>query len=167
MPPRRTWLTFLAILAVNYLVMRPLFPGPDEAITVPYTAFKEEVAKGNVEQIYSRGASIEGRFAKPVTWPPPSGSDATRSSGRDPPPPLRSQPEPRTADTFKTTLLAFVDPGLEQFLSDNEVEISAVPIQGGSPWATLLYGFGPAILLIGFTSGSIDARSKAAVWPAV
>ena len=46
---------------------------------------------------------------------------------------------------------AFVDPGLEQLLIDNGVEISAVPIRtGGSPLATLLFGFGPALLLIGF-----------------
>jgi cell division protease FtsH len=40
---------------------------------------------------------------------------------------------------------------LEAFLIDNKVEISAEPIQeGGSPWVTLLFGFGPALLLIGF-----------------
>ena len=33
---------------------------------------------------------------------------------------------------------------------DNKVEISAVPIQSGSGWATLLFGFGPAILIIAF-----------------
>jgi cell division protease FtsH len=31
------------------------------------------------------------------------------------------------------------------------VEISAKPIQeGGIPWVTLLFGFGPALLIIGF-----------------
>ena len=33
---------------------------------------------------------------------------------------------------------------------DHKVEISAVPIREGSGWATLLFGFGPAILLIAF-----------------
>src|SRR5262249_53958362 len=37
-----------------------------------------------------------------------------------------------------------------QFLIAHGVEISAVPIQSNSPWSTLIYGFGPAILLIGF-----------------
>src|SRR5262249_20674928 len=32
----------------------------------------------------------------------------------------------------------------------HNVEISAVPIQQGSAWSTLLFGFGPAILLIAF-----------------
>ena len=43
---------------------------------------------------------------------------------------------------FTTTLPSFVDPGLEAFLIDHKVEISAEPIQaGGSPWATLIFGF--------------------------
>src|SRR5690606_4897485 len=58
---------------------------------------------------------------------------------------------PRTSTTFSTTLPTFVDPGLEALLIDNGVEISAEPIQeGGSAWSLLIFGFGPAILLIGF-----------------
>src|SRR5207248_3158084 len=56
----------------------------------------------------------------------------------------------RTSKTFTTTLPAFVDPGLESFLIGRKVEISAIPIQSGSPWATFLFGFGPAILIIVF-----------------
>jgi cell division protease FtsH len=66
MPPRRTWLTFAIILLVNYVVMSVLYPSTDTSITVPYTTFKDEVAKANVKSIYSTGASIEGRFVKPV-----------------------------------------------------------------------------------------------------
>src|SRR6185437_3757306 len=45
----------------------------------------------------------------------------------------------------------FVDPGLEKLLIDIKVEISAQPIQeGGSSWTTFLFGFGPALLIIGF-----------------
>ncbi len=149
-PTSRTWLTFLAILALNYLLMRWLLPAPDEAVTIPYTAFKEQVAAGNVEAIYSKGASIEGRFEKPVTWPPPGKEDAASKARREAPLGGFASDGPRTADTFMTTLPAFVDPGLEQFLIDRKVEISAIPIQSGSPWATLLFGFGPAILIIAF-----------------
>jgi len=50
-----------------------------------------------------------------------------------------------------TTLPAFADPGLERFLIDNNVEISAEPFdEGGNGLSTLLYGFGPAVLLIAF-----------------
>ncbi len=145
LPPRRSWFIFLAILLLNYLLMRYLFPGAGEPITVPYTVFKEQVAEGNVAAIYSRGTSIEGRFQAPVTWPPEGdGKGAPVRRGLP-----KSQPT-RTSDTFTTELPAFVDAGLEKFLIDHNVEISAVPIREGSPWATLLFGFGPAILIIAF-----------------
>ena len=146
-PPRRAWLTFLALLLVNYLLVRTLFPGEDTPVTVPYTAFKGEVARGNVQAIYSQGASIEGRFKAAVTWPPPA--SAASAAAASAPKSLLPPPEPRTATSFTTTLPAFVGPGLETFLIDHGVEIRAVPIQG-SGIASLLYGFGPALLLIVF-----------------
>ncbi|WP_241687687.1 ATP-dependent zinc metalloprotease FtsH [Janthinobacterium sp. 17J80-10] len=140
--PRKAWLVFLGVLLANYLLMRFLFPVQDEPLTIPYTVFKAEVAKGNVTAIFSQGAGIEGRFTAPVTWPgPDEQSGATRG---------RALPKPRTAHTFTTTLPQFVGPELEAFLIEHDVEISAVPIQSGNGWATLLFGFGPAILLIAF-----------------
>jgi cell division protease FtsH len=151
-PPGRTWLGFLLILLLNYLLVRLIMPGPPE-VTVPYTVFKEEVGKGNVEAIYSRGETITGRFKAPVTSPPPAGQnprqggDPQAASGRGA---SRSNP-PGTATNFTTTLPSFVDPGLEAFLIGKGVEISAEPMEeGDNPWATLIFGFGPALLLIGF-----------------
>jgi cell division protease FtsH len=144
LPPRRAWAVFMAMLFLNYLLVQYLFPRPGDPITIPYTVFKEQAAKRNVAAIYSQGSSIEGRFEAPVTWPAKSDGEAA------PGPKGASQPQPRTSETFTTELPAFVDPGLEQFLIDHGVEISAVPIREGSPWATLLFGFGPAILIIAF-----------------
>src|ERR1700742_306282 len=103
LPGRRAWLIFLFILAGNYLVMRLLVPNPEEPITIPYTAFKEQVDQGNVDSIYSKGANIDGRFNKPVTWPPPGSKDAAKAKanqntgfGRM----LEEQSGPRTANTF-------------------------------------------------------------------
>ena len=76
MPTSRTWIVFLLVLLANYMLARFLFPEPNAPLSVPYTTFKDEVAKGNVEAIYSKGDSIEGRFAAPVTWPPPGESKA-------------------------------------------------------------------------------------------
>jgi len=70
-PPRQAWWTFLIILLVNYLVVRSLFPDSATPVTIPYTVFREQIAKGNVKSIYSQGVSIEGRFASALTWPPP------------------------------------------------------------------------------------------------
>src|SRR5918998_768597 len=139
MPPRRSWLWFALILLANFLLVRFLFPGPEAPVEVPYTFFKEEVRAGTVEAIYSQGDSVEGRFEGPVTYPP-KGQRASEAGAT----------EPRTSEMFTTVLPSFVDPGLEELLIDNGVEISAEPIQeGGSWWSTLLLAFGPALLLIG------------------
>ena len=137
MPPRRVWLTFALILLANFLLVRFVFPRPGAPVTVPYTLFKEQAAKGNVAEIFSRGESITGRFVQPITYPAE--------------PDTLTGVQPRQVTDFATTLPAFADPGLEQLLIENEVEISAEPLEeGGSPWATLLFGFGPALLLILF-----------------
>jgi cell division protease FtsH len=135
MPPRRSWLWFALILLANFLLFRFLFPGPEAPVEVPYTFFKEEVRAENVESIYSQGDTVEGRFEEPVTYPP-KGQEGSEPS--------------RTSKSFTTVLPSFVDPDLEEFLIDNGVEISAEPIQeGGGLWQTLLFAFGPALLLIG------------------
>lgn len=132
MPSRRAWVVFLAILLVNVWLVRTIFPS-ESVVTVPYTLFKEEVARRNVSAIYSRGASITGRFIAPVTYP----RDTTAST---PPGPVTD---------FATELPAFADPGLEALLISNGVEISAKPIQQGNTWTNLLFSFAPALLIIG------------------
>src|SRR4029077_15605118 len=58
---------------------------------------------------------------------------------------------PKTVSHFTTTVPSFVDPGLEAFLIDHGVEISAKPIEEGcNPLLNFLLGFGPALLFIGF-----------------
>jgi len=141
LPPRRIWLVFVVILLINYFVMKAFFPSEDTPVTIPYTVFKQQVASGNVKSIYSRAETLEGRFATAVVWPPPDKAEAAAPASKIP---------SRKAQVFMTTLPAFVDPGLEQFLIKNNVEISAVSPQSGSGWATLIFGFGPALLLIGF-----------------
>ncbi|MEJ8836081.1 ATP-dependent zinc metalloprotease FtsH [Ramlibacter sp. AN1133] len=150
MPPRKVWGLFALILLVNYLVMSYLYPAGDAPVTVPYTSFRDQVAKGNVAAIYSKGTGIEGRFKAPVSWPPeemrqqklpPQAPAAERAQARMP---------VRQAAMFVTELPTFFDRELEPFLISHGVEISAVPIQQGGGWSTLLFGFGPAILLIAF-----------------
>jgi cell division protease FtsH len=133
MPSRRVWLGFLAILAINIFLARLLFPS-ESVVTVPYTLFKTEVARRNVAAIYSRGASITGRFVAPVTYP----RDSSAAAGA-----------PRPVTDFATELPAFADQGLESLLIANGVEISAKPIQTGNTWTSLLFSFAPALLIIG------------------
>jgi len=153
MPPRRTWWTFIVVVIANYMLVSWLMRD-DEPLMVPYTAFKAEAAKGNVQSIYSQGAGIEGRFKTPVTWPPAAQAGAAKGAPAANPSgtvsPARRAAAPRTSDTFATTLPTFVGPNLEAFLIEHDVEISAIPIREGSGWGTLLLGFGPALLIIAF-----------------
>ncbi len=191
LPPRNTWLWFLLILFVNFLLVRWLFPGHNAALTVPYTVFRTQVAADNVASIYNQGQNIEGRFIKPVTYPPPkpaTSAGRTAASGHPAggspaaggsagartgnagnagnggsaaaPAPFggapgagafgRSAATPRTGTTFKTTIPSFVGPDLEALLLDHHVQISAEPINQSSGWSLLIFGFGPAILIIAF-----------------
>jgi cell division protease FtsH len=140
--------------------MRFLMPSPEAPVTVPYTVFKEEVSKGNVDAIYAQGETITGRFKAAITYPPATGSSAApsgdsqtagKNSAAPAERPAARRELPKTASNFTTTLPSFVDPGLESFLINHHVEISAKPIEeGGGPLSTILFGFGPALLFIGF-----------------
>ncbi len=138
LPPRSAWLAFLLILALNYLLMRLLFP-ISEATSIPYTLFRAQVEQGNVEAIYNRGESVEGTFREPVTVPAAEGGPAPGRGA-----------EPQSVTDFETTLPYFLDPGLERLLLEHGVEIRAEPIQTEDGPLSLLFGFGPAILLIAF-----------------
>ena len=146
MPPSQTWGWFFLVLLANYFLVRLLVPGAEPPLTVPYTVFKHEVAKRNVDAIYSRGEVLTGRFRNAVTYPA-EGEEPAPQPGKGP---STRRASPRTGTTFTTTVPAFVDPGLEEFLIRHDVEISAEPIQDESPWTLLLFSFGPGLLLIGF-----------------
>ena len=61
-PPRPRWLRFFLVLGAAYLVVFGITWLTDGAgpTAVPYTSFTEQVARGNVEEVYSRGETIEG-----------------------------------------------------------------------------------------------------------
>lgn len=138
MPPTKTWLLFALILLFNFFLMRSLFPDPEAPQSIPYTLFKSEVAKGNVEAIYTRGETISGKFESSVKYVP-------EARGNEP------QGKPQEVEHFTTILPSFVDAGLETFLIDHNVEIRAEPIyEEGNPIMTFLIRFGPALFIIGF-----------------
>jgi cell division protease FtsH len=114
-------------------------PAPDEA-KPPAAPGEAKSAPGEAKPAPAPGQ------AKPATAPSGNATGFQGMLAR-----LTPKAEPRTSEMFTTTLPAFVDQGLESFLIKHNVEISAVPIkQGGGTLATLLYGFGPAILIIAF-----------------
>ena len=118
---------FFVLLAVNLLVsVRAM--GPESRLRVPYSPlFLEQVTKGNVEEITSKGTDIQGTFEKEV---------AVEGS------------EPTTR--FRTEIPAFANTDdLSRLLQENDVTINAEPLDRGAPWwQTLLVGFGPTILFV-------------------
>ena len=77
-PPRKTWLWFVLVLIVNFFLARLLFPGAEGPVTVPYTLFKDQVGKRNVQAIYSQGDTLTGRVT--VTASQPSATNPRRGT---------------------------------------------------------------------------------------
>src|SRR6266545_3802740 len=146
----RFWVMLLVLLAINWLLVPLLFPEPQDRVTVPYTFFKQQVASGNVSEITSRGEDIQGQFKQPVADPNPQATTPTVPAGQ----------APQTYTKFATIRPAFEDPELLPLLEQKGVVITAQPLeQPRSPLLTLLFSFGPTLLLIG---GFLWLSSRAA-----
>jgi cell division protease FtsH len=130
------FITFLlGLLAVNILIS-VLTSGPASRPRVPYQPFfVNQVTANNVKEISSKGESIEGELNHAVTYDPPG--DA----------------KPVKVDTkFKTEVPSFIDPAqVTGLLTEHHVVINAeAPDSGRSTLGTILLGFLPTLLLIGF-----------------
>jgi cell division protease FtsH len=132
-PPKLSWpwVLLLIFLAVNYFVAPIVVPDGGDRVTVPYTTFKEQVQRGNVSEITTRGEAIQGVSREAITWP---------TSGEN----------QKTSTRFDTRIPSFPDPGLEQLLEQQGVVINARPPDEGRGWLlTLLLSFGPGLLFFG------------------
>jgi len=124
----------LGLLAVN-LVISFATGGPEERQQVPYQPFfVDQVKAGNVTEISSQADSIEGELEAATTYDPPGDEG------------------PVEVTTFETQVPAFIErASLTRLLTEEDVVINAEPPdEGRSLWATLLLGFLPTLLLIGF-----------------
>ncbi len=102
---------------------------------MPYQPFfVDQVEADNVSEISSQEESIEGELKSEATYDPPGDN------------------EPVTVTSFETEVPAFIDPAeLTRLLADQNVVVNAeAPDEGRSLWVTLLLGFLPTILLVGF-----------------
>jgi cell division protease FtsH len=132
-PPKLSWpwVLLLIFLAVNYFVAPIVVPDGSDRVTIPYTTFKDQIQRGNVAEITTRGDAIQGTTRSPITWPP--SGDGQKTSTR-----------------FDTRIPSFPDPGLEQLLEQQGVVINARPPDEGRGWLlTLLLSFGPGLLFFG------------------
>jgi cell division protease FtsH len=134
-PRSRAFLLFvLGLLAVNLLISI-LTSGPADRPRVPYQPFfVSQVTANNVSEISSKEDSIEGTLKNEASYDPP-GDD-----------------EPVQVKDFKTEVPAFIDPAsITQLLTEHNVVVNAeAPDSGRSLLGTLVLGFLPTLLLIGF-----------------
>ena len=129
----RFWLVLIGLLALNWFLAPLLFPDTTNRIEIPYTTFKTQVEAGNVMEITERAGDIQGTFKSAVTDPdPPEGQEAQSSTN------------------FSTHVPSFAGNELEQLLEQQNVQISANPLEGSrSSWLVFLLSFGPTLLLLG------------------
>ena len=134
-PRSRAFLVFvIGLLAVNLLISI-LTSGPADRPRVPYQPFfVNQVNANNVSEISSKEDSIEGTLKNEATYDPP-GDD-----------------KPVQVKDFKTEVPAFIDPAsITQLLAQHNVVVNAeAPDSGRSLLGTLVLGFLPTLLLIGF-----------------
>ncbi|MGH2742853.1 MAG: AAA family ATPase, partial [Thermoleophilaceae bacterium] len=131
-PPMLPWslrrfLTILAVLfLLNWLIVA-IFAPAEKRIQVPYNpTFLEQVRDGNVKEISSRGDTVQGEFRDQVKF------------------------EGDEAKQFETEIPTFAnDRELSELLEQEDVRINAEPPDSRSLLETILFSFGPTLLLVG------------------
>jgi cell division protease FtsH len=123
--PRRFIGILLLLFALNYLLVAIFAPAP-ERIRIPYSPFfLEQVRDGNVTEISSRGDTIEGDFRRETRF------------------------EDEKADHFSTEVPTFAnDRELSELLEEQGVQVNARAPGDRSILETILFSFGPTILLV-------------------
>jgi cell division protease FtsH len=131
-PRNRKWIALiLGLLALNFIAAF-MTGGPEQRTQIPYSPFfLQQVQNRNVQEISSRGETIQGNLKKPAKFTPPGG-------------------KAKTVDLFKTEVPSFVDTTeLTKQLESTGVVVNAEPPDAGRSFlATLFLGFGPTILLV-------------------
>ena len=130
----------VGLFVVNYLVVSLFFPAGSGPVEIPYNLFREQVEAGNVVSVATRADVMQGVFEDPVAVSVPGAGGLFTAA----------EPEPVEVTAFSTTLPSFLSPGLDDLLLANGVEINAEWLETQrSPLLTLLFSFGPALLMIG------------------
>jgi cell division protease FtsH len=123
--PRRFLVILAALFLLNWVIVQ-IFAPPTERITVPYSpTFLSEVRDGNVKEISSTGETVKGQFDKEVSYKGDKAKD------------------------FETEVPTFANEDeLANLLEENDVVVSANPPGERSLLETILFSFGPTILLV-------------------
>jgi cell division protease FtsH len=119
---------FVLLLGINYW-LGSRATSPASRVRIPYSPFfLDEVKKGGVVSITSKGTAIQGTFKEATSY---AGSKASM--------------------LFSTEIPAFADTkSLSQLLESKKVVVNAKPLTGSIAWwENLLVSFGPTLLFIG------------------
>jgi cell division protease FtsH len=123
------WIVFfLVLLGVNLLFSTRAMQ-PSSRVRIPYSPFfLQQVKAGTVAEITSKGTTVQGDFTRAISY---QGAKATTR--------------------FRTEIPTFADQNaLSSLLEQKKVVVNAVPLDSGPRWwESLLFGFGPTILLVG------------------
>jgi len=122
---RRFLVILLSLFVLNWLIVA-IFAPAEKRIKVPYNpTFIAQVQKGNVKEISSKGDTVQGKFKKEVEY------KGDKAKG------------------FETEIPTFAnDDELSQLLTEKDVTINAKPPNSRSLLETILFSFGPTILLV-------------------
>ena len=81
---RWRWATIIVLLIINWIIADQT-RGPEPRPNVPYTFFREQVSKGNVDEVISSCDQIEGTFRVAQLLPDmPDGPSSTQFETRRP-----------------------------------------------------------------------------------
>jgi cell division protease FtsH len=122
---RRFLTILLTLLVLNWLIVA-IFAPAEERIRVPYNpTFLTQVRDGNVKEISSRGETVQGEFRKQVEY------------------------KDEKATNFETEIPTFAnEEELSRLLTERDVTVNAEPPNDRSLLETILFSFGPTILLV-------------------
>jgi cell division protease FtsH len=124
----RFWVTLAILFALNIFISNLLMSaGQPPTVTISYNTFLDQVNAGNVVTITSTADAITGTLKRAV-------KDETTSD---------------TSTKFQTQRPAFATDDLLTLLQQHDVTINANNPNAQTPlWETLLFSFGPTILLV-------------------
>jgi cell division protease FtsH len=117
---------------------------------IPYSAFKEQVANGNVSQVRMVGDEVTGTFVHAIIWPATTAADA-KTAGEEPKAgekkPAGEEQKPATYSTFRTAFPSAIgDVSLMPLLEAHQVVTDVVV--PSTPWLPLMLTNGLPIVLM-------------------
>ncbi|MEU5878398.1 ATP-dependent zinc metalloprotease FtsH [Spirillospora sp. NPDC047279] len=131
-PGRNTylfWALLLLVFALSFLSMH--YTGKEERSTIPYTAFTQQVAAGNVKDVYTKGYQIQGDLKKAQQIPGQSDKDKTYTK-------------------FETLRPSFADDKVYSDMVAKGVVVEAKPVSEDRGFlANLLLSLLPVLLFVG------------------